>query len=29
MFNYKGNTLEIIWNGVITKVKIESISMIK
>jgi hypothetical protein len=29
MLKYKGKTLEIIWNGVIAKVKIESISMIE
>ena len=29
MLNYQGKTLEIIWNGVIVKVKIDSISIIE
>ena len=29
MLNYQGKTLEIIWNGVIIKVKIDSISIIE
>ena len=29
MLNYQGKTMEIIWNGVIAKVKIELINMIE